>query len=101
MKTRANDPISITFNQDWDIGQAVIRRYAVWIRFHPKDFLVKSCIAHNLDWQIFYDNPCTFYDKIQAEVGILRDSKLPLWRLFDEFYPIPKMPGFSQGRIIE
>jgi choline dehydrogenase-like flavoprotein len=95
------DPISVNFNSGWGTGGAAVHHYGVWLRLHPADFEMKSRFGRGLDWPLSYDELRPFYDRIQAEVGISGDAQAEVWRPAGDPYPMPPLPVFQQGRLIE
>jgi len=96
-----NDPISVNFNQGWGTGGAALHHYAVWLRLHPEDFEVQSRFGRGLDWPLSYEDLRPFYDRIQAAVGISGDAEAEVWRPPGAPYPMPPLPVFNQGLIIQ
>tara|TARA_R110002110_G_scaffold413729_1_gene641624 strand:+ start:113550 stop:115145 length:1596 start_codon:yes stop_codon:yes gene_type:complete len=96
-----NLPIGHAFNAGWGTGGSALHHYAVWPRLHDNDFKVKSEYGKSLDWPIEYADLRPFYDRVQAEVGISGDARLEKWRPQGADYPMPALPVFAQGRVIE
>ncbi len=92
--------IGHAFNAGYGTGGSAMHHYAVWPRLHENDFKVKSNYGKSLDWLIEYKDLQTYYDRVQAEVGISGDAKAEKWRPTGEAYPMPPVPMFSQGTII-
>ena len=96
-----NLPIGHVFNAGWGSGGSALHHYAVWPRLHENDFKAKSLYGQGMDWPLEYQDLRPFYDRVQAEVGLSGDATLETWRPPGEKYPMPPLPVFAQGRVIE
>lgn len=62
---------------------------------------MNSRFARGLDWPLSYEDLRPLYDQVQREVGISGDASAEVWRPPGDPYPMPPLPVFSQGRLIE
>ncbi|MDQ6959691.1 MAG: GMC family oxidoreductase, partial [Mariprofundaceae bacterium] len=88
------------FNAGYGLGGSAMHHYAVWPRFHPEDFQLRSRYDRALDWPLGYGELQAYYDQIQSEAGIAGDAQQEIWRPPGEPYPLPPVPLFAQGEII-
>jgi len=95
-----NLPIGHGFNAGFGTGGSAMHQFAVWPRLHENDFKVRSNYGRSLDWPIEYEDLRSFYDKVQAEVGISGDSRAEVWRPPADDYPLPPLPVFAQGETL-
>ncbi len=95
-----NLSIGHNFNAGWGSGGSALHQFAVWPRLHENDFKLKSDYGRGLDWPIEYEDLRPYYDKVQAEVGISGDATAEKWRPPGQKYPMPPLPVFAQGRLI-
>ena len=96
-----NHPVGHAFNAGSGTGGSAIHHYGVWLRLKPEDFRVNSDHGVSLDWPISYDDLRPYYDRIQAEVGLSGDAKAEIWRPAGADYPMPPIPTFAQGQVME
>ena len=96
-----NHKIGHAFNAGWGTGGSALHHYAVWLRLHERDFTVASDSGVGLDWPISYEDLRPHYDRIQREVGISGDATADIWRPKGEPYPMPPLPVFSQGQVLQ
>ena len=96
-----NHKIGHAFNSGYGTGGSALHHYAVWLRLHENDFKVRSEHGVSLDWPIEYADLKPYYDQIQEEVGISGDAKAEKWRPPGETYPMPPLPVFAQGKVVE
>ncbi len=89
------------FNAGYGSGGSALHHYAVWPRLHPNDFKTKSHYGKGLDWPLTYDDLRPYYDRIQAQVGISGDAGQEKWRPPADDYPMPPLPVFAQGQMID
>ena len=89
------------FNCGWGTGGSAMHQFAVWPRLHENDFKTQTRYGKGIDWPLEYRDLQPYYDKIQAEVGLSGDAVAEKWRPPGEKYPMPPIPVFPQGRIIE
>lgn len=101
VEERGNFKIGHGFNSGYGTGGGALHHYAVWPRLHPNDFRVQSTYGKGLDWPIEYQDLRPYYDRIQSEVGLSGDAEMEQWRPPGEPYPLPALPVFAQGRVIE
>ena len=95
------NPVGHVFNAGQGTGGSAMHHYAVWPRFHRQDFRCRSEHDRGLDWPISYEDLAPFYDLVQTESGIAGDAEREVWRPPGEPYPLPPVPLFPQGQILE
>lgn len=100
-QTEGKNPIGIGFNAGWGTGGSAVHHFGVWLRLHPEDFEMQSRFGQGLDWPIGYDELRPFYDRIQREVGVSGDAEKEIWRPQGESYPMPALPTFQHGMLID
>lgn len=101
VEEEGNLRIGHVFNAGWGTGGSALHHYAVWPRLHENDFKAKSQYGQGMDWPLEYRDLRPYYDRVQAEVGLSGDAALEKWRPPGEQYPMPPLPVFAQGRVIE
>lgn len=94
------DSIWYNFNAGHGFGGAAIHHYAVWPRYHPEDFKLKTLYGRGLDWPFPYDELRPFYDQIQTDVGVSGDAKQEVWRPEGAPYPLPPVKVSNHGKVI-
>ena len=101
VEEEGNVKIGHAFNCGYGTGGSALHHYGVWLRLHENDFKVKSEYGVGLDWPMEYKDLQPYYDQIQAEVGISGDAQAEKWRPSGKPYPLPALPVFAQGKVIE
>lgn len=101
IEEEGNLRLGAAFNSGWGSGGSAVHHYGVWPRLHENDFKTRSQYGKGLDWPLEYKDLRPYYDKVQAEVGISGDAELEKWRPPGAQYPMPPVPVFPQGRVIE
>ena len=96
-----SNPIGHAFNAGRGVGGAAAHHYAVWPRMHPEDFRMHAQYGVGHDWPISYEDLRPYYDVVQADCGVAGDAKQEKWRPPGDAYPMPGVPTFSQGRILQ
>ena len=94
-------PVGHAFNTGSGTGGSAAHHYGVWLRLHPEDFSVQRDHARSLDWPMTYADLQPYYDRIQDSVGISGDHSAEVWRPPGAPYPMPPLPVFAQGRLID
>jgi choline dehydrogenase-like flavoprotein len=84
----------------WGFGGAALHHWAVWLRFHPEDFEVRTRFGRGLDWPFGYDDLRPFYDRVQETIGISGDSTGEVWRPPAAPYPMPPLAETAQGPLL-
>ena len=101
VEEEGNLNIGHAFNSGWGTGGAAKHQYAVWPRLHENDFKTQTQYGKGVDWPLEYQDLQPYYDKVQDEVGLSGDAVAEKWRPPGEKYPMPPIPSFAQGRVIE
>jgi choline dehydrogenase-like flavoprotein len=89
------------FNTGWGTGGSALHQYGVWPRLHENDFKLQSQFGLGLDWPFEYADLRPYYDRVQAQVGLSGDAEQEKWRPPGAKYPMPPLPVFAQGRVID
>jgi choline dehydrogenase-like flavoprotein len=84
----------------WGFGGAALHHWAVWLRFHPEDFAVRTRFGRGRDWPFAYDDLRPFYDRVQETIGISGDTEGEIWRPPGIPYPMAPLPETAQGPIL-
>jgi choline dehydrogenase-like flavoprotein len=84
----------------WGFGGAALHHWAVWLRFHPEDFEVRTRFHRGLDWPFRYDDLRPYYDRAQETIGVSGDSAGEIWRPPAAPYPMPPLPETAQGPLL-
>lgn len=100
VRADGRNPLAYPFETGWGTGGSALHHYAVWLRFHPEDFKLKTLYGKGLDWPIDYDDLKPYYDQLQREVGVSGDAAQEVWRPPGEAYPMPPQPTFRQAEIL-
>lgn len=100
VEEQGNLKIGHSFNAGWGTGGSALHHYAVWPRLHEVDFRVQSQYGESLDWPLQYRDLRPYYDEVQAAVGISGDASAEKWRPPGAAYPLPPLPVFAQGKVI-
>jgi choline dehydrogenase-like flavoprotein len=85
----------------WGVGGAALHHFATWPRMPEIVFRLRSETGRGLDWPFGYDALRPWYDKVQADVGVAGDAGREPWRPPGAPYPMPGLPKFAQGEILE
>ncbi len=101
VEEEGNLKIGHGFNCGYGTGGTALHHYGVWLRLHENDFKIKSEYGIGLDWAFEYKDIQPYYDQIQTEVGISGDARAEKWRPSGKSYPMPALPVFAQGKVIE
>ncbi|EED36931.1 glucose-methanol-choline oxidoreductase [Luminiphilus syltensis NOR5-1B] len=96
-----NHAIGHAFNSGSGTGGSAVHHYGVWLRLRENDFSVASDHGVGLDWPIDYDTLRPHYDRVQREIGISGDAEAEIGRPPGDPYPLPPLPVFSQGRVLQ
>lgn len=96
-----NHPVGHAFNAGAGTGGSAAHHYGVWLRLHPGDFTVRTDHGRGLDWPLQYDDLRPYYDRVQDQVGISGDHEAEVWRPPGAAYPMPPLPVFAQGKVLE
>jgi len=94
-------PVGHAFNAGSGTGGSAAHHYGVWLRLHPEDFSVQSDHKRSLDWPLTYNDLQPYYDRVQDSVGLSGDHQAEVWRPPGAPYPMPPLPVFAQGRILD
>ena len=95
------NPVGHVFNAGFGVGGGALHHYGVWPRLHPEDFQLRSLHDRGLDWPFGYEELRPWYDRVQGEAGIAGDAGQERWRPPGEAYPLPPVPVFPQGAVIQ
>ncbi len=95
------DSLWVNFNAGRGYGGAALHHFGVWPRFHEDDFKESSLYGKGIDWPIEYQDLRSFYDRVQADIGIAGDAKVEIWRPEGDPYPLPPVPRFAQGELLK
>jgi len=101
VKEMGRTPIGHAFNAGYGTGGSALHHYAVWPRLHPEDFSMQTRFGRGLDWPIHYEELRPYYDVVQTEVGLSGDAVREIWRPPGAPYPLPGVPLFPQGELIQ
>lgn len=101
VEEEGNLKIGNNFNAGSGTGGSTMHHYGVWPRMHNIDFKLKTEYNVGLDWPISYSNLAPYYDRIQDDVGLSGDHTQETWRPKGKKYPMPPIPTFAQGRVID
>ena len=93
--------IGHAFNAGSGTGGSALHHYGVWLRMREHDFSVASDHGIGLDWPIDYATLRPHYDRVQSEIGISGDADAELGRPNGAPYPLPPLPVFAQGRVLQ
>lgn len=91
----------VNMNAGRGFGGAAIHHYGVWPRMHDDDFRMHSIHGRGLDWGMGYDDIRPYYDRVQQFVGVAGDASLEPWRPEGDPYPLPPVPKFRHGELLE
>ena len=94
-------PVGHAFNAGSGTGGSAAHHYGVWLRLHPEDFKVRNNHKRSLNWPLTYEDLQPYYDRIQDSVGLSGDHTAEVWRPPGTPYPMPPLPVFAQGRVLE
>ncbi|MDH7799109.1 MULTISPECIES: GMC family oxidoreductase [unclassified Beijerinckia] len=96
-------PVTIRtyFSTGSQTGGTAAHHYAAWFRLHEEDFHMKSTFGQGNDWPIAYSDLRTYYDRIQAEVGMAGDAEAEVWRPAGDPYPMPGLPAFQAAQVLK
>lgn len=94
------NPVSYVFNAGYGTGGSAMHHFAVWPRFHPEDFELRSRYDRGLDWPFGYTELQPWYDQVQRDYGVSGDAAQETWRPPGEPYPMPPVPVLAQGELI-
>lgn len=94
-------PVGHAFNAGSGTGGSAAHHYGVWLRLHQEDFSVQRDHNRSLDWPITYQDLKPYYDRVQDAIGISGDHVAEVWRPPGAPYPMPPLPVFAQGRILD
>ena len=101
VEEEGNHRVGHGFNAGFGAGGSAIHHYGVWPRLHANDFDVFTKYGRHLDWPISYEDLRPYYDAVQADVGLSGDAEAEIWRPEGAPYPLPPLPIFAQGKIID
>ncbi|MDE0840814.1 MAG: GMC family oxidoreductase [Porticoccaceae bacterium] len=101
VEEEGNHRVGHGFNAGFGAGGSALHHYGVWPRLHANDFNVFSKHGKHLDWPISYEDLMPYYDAIQADVGLSGDADAEIWRPKGAPYPMPPLPIFAQGKVID
>ncbi|MDE0762485.1 MAG: GMC oxidoreductase [Cellvibrionales bacterium] len=101
VEEEGNHTIGHGFNAGFGAGGSALHHYGVWPRLHSNDFDVLSKHGKNLDWPIGYEDLRPYYDAVQSDVGLSGDAEAEIWRPQGAPYPLPPLPVFRQGKVID
>lgn len=95
------NPVGHVFNAGFGLGGSAMHHYAVWPRLHEIDFDCKTRYDQGLDWPIGYEDLRQHYDSVQRLAGVSGSKEQEIWRPPGADYPLPPVPVFQQGRILD
>jgi choline dehydrogenase-like flavoprotein len=101
IETTGDNPVGFGYNAGWGVGGAALHHYGTWPRLHESDFKVRSQHGRGLDWPINYADLRSWYDLVQAEVGISGDAEAEVWRPPGAPYPLPPIKQFPQSEVLK
>lgn len=84
----------------WGLGGAALHHWAVWLRFLPEDFEVRSRFGRGRDWPMSYEGLRPYYDRVQDTIGISGDTDGEVWRPPGAPYPMPPLQETAQGPLL-
>jgi choline dehydrogenase-like flavoprotein len=73
------------------VGGSTITWSALWHRFTPSDFRVRSLDGVASDWPLTYDELAPFYDRVEADLGVSGLDGDPAYPSHAP-YPLPPFP---------
>ncbi|HJP38276.1 MAG TPA: GMC family oxidoreductase [Gammaproteobacteria bacterium] len=97
----AGDSLWFNFNAGRGYGGAALHHFGVWPRYHEADFKESTLYGRGLDWPLEYQDLRPYYDRVQADIGIAGDAEAEIWRPDGDPYPLPPVPRFAQGDILQ
>jgi choline dehydrogenase-like flavoprotein len=78
------------------VGGSTVLYGAHWMRFLPSDFRVRSLDGVAADWPLAYADLAPYYDRVDADFGVLGAAGDPAYPERPE-YPMPPLPINAWG----
>lgn len=95
------DPIAFGNNNSGKgVGGTTLHYTAYVPRPRPEDFRLRTDTGLGVDWPLTYDDLRTYYDEVEAVLGVSGPSPYP-WELDRTRYPLSPLPINGPGQLME